>query len=176
MDTMTNSATESFLSALADVLMLGKAVREQEAIARLPPAIANHPALDPDTYRTVRAALAADVVMGWRPLAELDALDRAAGAVQVRDLAHLRQRAELAREALPELRQRYAAARQRLLMLMAAAIGAARRDGVPEAEIDAFLDLLEAPPNNATPAPVAVTLRDAAPPVVNIRNKVAPGE
>jgi hypothetical protein len=173
---MPDDSTDSFLSALADVLMLGKATREQESLARLPATMAKHPALDPETYRTARAALTADVVMGWRPLAELEALDRAAGAVQVRDLAHLHQRAELARDALPELRRRYAAARQRLLMVVAASIGDARRRGISEAEIDAFLDLLAEPPNNATPAPVSVTVRDAVPPVVSIHNKVASGE
>jgi hypothetical protein len=133
---------DAFVDLVFAVLELGRAVRENEAIVRLPAAMARHPALDPDTYLRTRAALTADVALGWRPLADLERLEREAGAVRLRDLAYLRQRVDLARDALPELRHRYYQATAQLLALMQSAARASRQQGASEDEIaDAALTL-----------------------------------
>ena len=125
----------TFLDYIFAVLELGRAVRENETLAGLRTAMAANPALDPEAFEQARRSLRADVVLGWRPLADLERLEREAGAVRVSDLAYLRERADLARAALPELRSRYAAATAALWELAAASARVSRQQGADEDEI-----------------------------------------
>jgi hypothetical protein len=125
----------TFLDYIFAVLELSRAVRENETLAGLRTAMAANPALDPEAFEQARRALRADVVLGWRPLADLERLEREAGAVRVSDLAYLRERADLARAALPELRRRYEAATAHLVALTRASARASRQQGADEDEI-----------------------------------------